>query len=101
MSFNSLPLEGKVGGGLRRSDEVSKFHHADFHKIWLALFHLITVLRRSVSLRLGHAPALNVRWTFIHYRRAALLPCNKGRHEKFLLTSEVPKYITYNTPFCR
>jgi hypothetical protein len=28
----------------------------------------------SVSLRLGHAPALNVHRTFIHYRRAALLP---------------------------
>ena len=25
MSFNSLPLEGKVGGGLRRSDEVVDF----------------------------------------------------------------------------
>jgi len=25
MSFNSLPLEGKVGGGLRRSDEVQSF----------------------------------------------------------------------------
>jgi len=24
--FNSLPLEGKVGGGLRRSDEVAIFH---------------------------------------------------------------------------
>ena len=50
----------------------------------------------TFSLRLGHASALNVRRTFIHYRRAALLPCNKGRHEKFLLTS---KFFTYNIPF--
>ncbi len=28
----------------------------------------------TVSLRLGHAPALNVHRTFIHYRRAASLP---------------------------
>ena len=34
----------------------------------------------SVSLRLGHAPALNVRRTFIHNRRAALLPY-RGAHE--------------------
>ena len=40
----------------------------------------------SVSLRLGHAPALNVHRTFIHYRRAASLPCNKGRLGRFLLT---------------
>ena len=33
----------------------------------------------TVSLRLGHTPALNVHRTFIHYRRAASLPCFKGR----------------------
>ena len=38
----------------------------------------------SVSLRLGHAPALNVHRTFIHYRRAASLP-SRGSLEKFLL----------------
>ncbi len=30
--------------------------------------------RDSASLRLGHAPALNVHRTFIHYRRAASVP---------------------------
>ena len=67
-----------------------------FIKLRLDFFHLISRLRASVSLRLGHAPALNVHRTFIHYRRAASLPCNKGRLEKFLLTS---KYFTYNIPF--
>ncbi len=33
----------------------------------------------TVSLRLGHTPALNVHRTFINYRRAASLPCFKGR----------------------
>ena len=33
----------------------------------------------TVSLRLGHAPALNVHRTFIHYRRAASLPCSNGK----------------------
>ena len=40
----------------------------------------------TVSLRLGHAPALNVHRTFIHYRRAASLPCFKGRLGYSLLT---------------
>ena len=39
----------------------------------------IITFAATVSLRLGHAPALNVHRTFIHYRRAALLLCNKGR----------------------
>ena len=34
----------------------------------------IITFAATVSLRLGHAPALNVHRTFIHYRRAASLP---------------------------
>ena len=48
----SLLLEGKVGGGLRRSDEVTRFYHIIFNAFKLELFRLITVLRRSFSLRL-------------------------------------------------
>ena len=55
-----------------------------YNNIKPELFQLITVLRRSFSLRLGHAPALNVHRTFIHYRRAASLP-SRGSLEKFLL----------------
>ena len=47
MSFNSLPLEGKVGGGLRRSDEVAKFYLSKFNNIRLYFFHLISRLRAS------------------------------------------------------
>ena len=61
-----------------------KFSSHYYNNIKPELFHLITVLRRSVSLRLGHAPALNVHRTFIHYRRAASLP-SRGSLEKFLL----------------
>ena len=46
---------------------------------FIFLFIPSVVKDDTVSLRLGHAPALNVRRTFIHYRRAASLPCNKGR----------------------
>ena len=38
MSFNSLPLEGKVGGELRRSDEVAKFYLSKFNNIRLYFF---------------------------------------------------------------
>ena len=46
----------------------------------------------GVSLRVGHAPAMNVRRTFIHYRRAALLP-NRGAEDRFLPTSNKPNLI--------
>ena len=39
----------------------------------------------SVSLRLGHAPALNVHRIVIHYRRAASLPY-RSTYIEFLLT---------------
>ena len=52
----------------------------------LLLFIPSVVKDDTVSLRLGHAPALNVHRTFIHYRRAASLPCFKGRLGYFLLT---------------
>lgn len=48
----SLLLEGKADGGLRRSDEVTRFYNIIFNAFKLELFHLITVLRRSFSLRL-------------------------------------------------
>ena len=51
MSFNSLPLEGKVGGGLRRSDEVAKFYLFKFNNIRLYFFHLISRLRASFPSR--------------------------------------------------
>lgn len=52
MLLISLLLEGKVGDGLRRSDEVTSFYHIIFNAFKLELFYLITVLRRSFSLRL-------------------------------------------------
>ena len=45
----------------------------------LLLFIPSVVKDDTVSLRLGHAPALNVHRAFIHYRRAASLPCFNGR----------------------
>jgi len=32
IAFKSLPLEGKVGGGLRRSDEVANFYRSNLIK---------------------------------------------------------------------
>ena len=51
MSFNSLPLEGKVGGGLHRSDEVEKFYLSKFNNIRLYFFHLISRLHASFPSR--------------------------------------------------
>ena len=100
LNFTAFPLRGRWAADCAARMRWQLFISL-FIKLRLDFFHLISRLRATVSLRLGHAPALNVHRTFIHYRRAASLPCNKGRHEKFLLTSGVPKYITYNTPFCR
>ena len=49
--FISLPLEGKVGGGLRRSDEVVEFYLITFKNIRLQIFHLISRLRDSFPSR--------------------------------------------------
>ncbi len=82
--FISLPIEGKVARPCVVTDEVGIFLSL-FNNIKLELFHLITVYRRSVSLRLGHVAALTVHRTFIHYRRAASLPSRESLG-RFLLT---------------
>ena len=51
MSFNSLPLEGKVGGGLRRSDEVAKFYLSKFNNIRLYFFSPHQSLARQLPLK--------------------------------------------------
>ena len=58
----------------------SHLEFTDLKNILKYAFFIPSVVKDdTVSLRLGHAPALNVHRTFIHYRRAASLPCFKGR----------------------
>ena len=77
--FCSLPLEGGGFGGLRRSRKEFKVNELLTPSVGFA---------DSVSLRLGHATALTVRRTVIHYRVDASLP-GGGTHalRKLLLTS--------------
>ena len=63
--------EGSDGGDKCKSQSI------------ISILSIPQSLRDSVSLRLGHATALNVHRTFIHSRGDASLPLHKGA-ERFL-----------------